>query len=375
VLRPLLTSLLLITTLAAPACRNNGAAPSALPRASARSDAAPSASAPSALAPAAANSAAPAAALNLNDARIWVARAQGLVELDGHGRELRVISPGPLQHPVRLPRGEVVGLETASWPADLRTSVPVVRIDPHTGARARIATLPAFHCSSAFPNLAVQTPEAVRLNQQGTKLCVSFQDRNDNMVSVRLSAELDVTTGKLERLLTTGAERCPGSGVPAGEDSHACIFPLPTPSAAGRYTLTDQAQITARDGSRSLGYLPSFQVESVSPSGRWLLLSGQADGGDYVWRKLLVLSTESGQVYALPKAGTPWGAPLRPAPSPHEELIISEDSVPGEADVRWILNSTTPDALLISSTLFPAPLIPGFATHGAVVRSTNTPRE
>ena len=105
------------------------------------------------------------------------------------------------------------------------------------------------------------------------------------------------------------------------------------------------------------GGLPVAGVEEDpigprSPSGRWVVLSGAMDAGDYVWRSVWLFDRKDGKVFPL--LGRTWPAPVEP------EALDPEDTplVVGETTIRWL--DGVPERLIVGEIL----VVPGFGIAG-----------
>jgi hypothetical protein len=134
------------------------------------------------------------------------------------------------------------------------------------------------------------------------------------------------------------------------------------PNADGRVIQTSDS------GARTALQLGlDYSPESYSPSGRWLVLGGDTEEGDYLYRRLSLLDRESGRVYPIvPRE--PWPAALEPRPGSPPTLPPIERAIllPGEADVRWLQFGDA--ELLVLESVVLRPGVGSFEVDGSIAR-------
>jgi len=168
--------------------------------------------------------------------------------------------------------------------------------------------------------------------------------------------------------MTLGAEDCllPSdvlSGVPDEDDVCNAVLSGAPPSVARApegtvrppypYGFDDErvTQLDAAGKATAKVSIEGYEVELTSPSGRWLLLGGDPEEGDYMYRRLVLLDRQSGELFALqsepgafPKALKPQGKRLRTP-------IRGAVRLQFEADVRWLGDSAESELLVLGEVL------------------------
>ena len=116
------------------------------------------------------------------------------------------------------------------------------------------------------------------------------------------------------------------------------------------------------------GYTPD--PSEPSPSGRWLVLSGDQEDGDYIHRGLVLFDRESGEVYPLVLRRS-WPSPLRPVgkhnPPRIKTPIAKAAPAVGETDVRWLGTSSDSEYLIVDD-LVVKPGAFSFSVKGEITR-------
>ncbi|MBN8616174.1 MAG: hypothetical protein J0L92_36630, partial [Deltaproteobacteria bacterium] len=81
-------------------------------------------------------------------------------------------------------------------------------------------------------------------------------------------------------------------------------------------------------------------LESISPDGRWAVMSGDREEGDFIYRRLWMLDLARGRVLALasddesPRRA--WPTSLAPrALSDHDAMVTASIGATGETSVWW----------------------------------------
>jgi hypothetical protein len=185
-----------------------------------------------------------------------------------------------------------------------------------------------------------------------THACFEVMDRNLNMASVIALIDFDLRTGGVTSSITV-AEHCPSLD-DAAREALPCMQAL-----RGRARVRELAR-TRRRVARAwrLGVVrgspallgPARQrqslaieapiLESISPDGRWAVMSGDRDDGDFVYRRLWMLDLVRGRVFPIASDDAsprqPWPAPIAPrALSDHDAMVTASIGATGETSVWW----------------------------------------
>jgi hypothetical protein len=207
------------------------------------------------------------------------------VALDGH--IVRMLTDTPTEAAVRL--GDELLLVGEGH---------VGRLSSRGGEVARVAVLsrPAdLTCEAAGDGtlpLSVQTIGDVRVDALAGVVCVRLADRNMNMMDVAVDYRVTIADGRVE----SRVEWCGGVDAPGFDCGGARRTAAPLPSPSG-FRMEGDA-IVAPDGTRR-SIVGEFHEELVSPSGRWVVLSGARQEADYIYRALLLLDRRDGAVHAI----------------------------------------------------------------------------
>lgn len=167
----------------------------------------------------------------------------------------------------------------------------------------------------------------MRVDAVAGVVCVRVADRNINMMDVAVDYRVTLADGRVE----SRVEWCGGVGAPGFDCGGARRTAAPPRSPTG-YRLEDDA-LVAPDGTRR-PIVGAFHEELVSPSGRWVLLSGAREEADYIYRVLLMLDRRDGAVRAL-GVGTAQ-APLTPEMLRDPDALSSGLTAVGESLVRFV---------------------------------------
>src|SRR5262249_10141111 len=148
--------------------------------------------------------------------------------------------------------------------------------------------------------LAVQAREDIHLDADGAHLCVLLQDRNVNMMSFARSARVDLKTHKVEDRWTFWDSGCDGQ--PTGEAFDCPEKEKPKPEKKeGTFPYRYEAHKLIGPGAKNLGAIGDFILDeaAASPSGRWVILAGNLEEGDYIHMNFLLLDRQTGEVLPL----------------------------------------------------------------------------
>jgi len=303
-----------------------------------------------------------------------VADAQGLSGHSWDGSSTRVISTGPTLHPRWFGADHVLALAPKRG-SELSGGARLEQISLVDGKRSTLAELPSFSCVPAKkPEGNAPAPDPVRLDVQTTAdfqidgdkhiACLDLMDRNTNLATLAVRVRVDLSSGQVARWLTLGAEDCqlPAdmvAGVPPEDDVCNTVMqfdpPPPAATAAFGFAFEDEQVTEAGTNGKPqpTATLEGYEEEQVSPSGRWLLLGGDPEEGDYMYRRLVLLDRSTGALFPLRGEPGSWPAALKPAGkrktvrTPIQQAVLLEF----EADVRWIGDSAESELLVIRDLL------------------------
>jgi hypothetical protein len=303
--------------------------------------------------------------------------------LDGVHR--RTISPGAALHPRWFDADSVIVLAPRD-PQTLGAGARLQRISLADGRRRELAMLPPFACEprsepsdspfASFPYpLDLQDGNDFELSLSAGLMCLQLLDRNINMASVVLDVRVDLRTGRVERWLAVGEDVCTPprdvrlgsapnecSEAPAASAAPARAYPYDMPRADGRVI-----QMSPEGEHTALQLGSDYSPESYSPSGRWLVLGGDTEEGDYLYRRLSLLDRENGRVHPI-VPGAAWPEPLEPTRGSPPTLPPIERAVlePRETDVRW-LGAPGAEVLVVGNAIV-RPGVGSFAIDGSIAR-------
>lgn len=221
------------------------------------------------------------------------------------------------------------------------------------------------------------------------RACFEVMDRNLNMASVIAQIEVDLHTGRVQSwltfVLTDRASSC--TALPEAEaDALACTRLLRGSARreragsrprAGRWTVHSSGSLGALvgpEGQRRALAIAEPMVETVSPDGRWAVIGGNREEGDYIYRSLWLLELRRGLVFPIaasreeePETGertvAPWPRPLsRRELADAPAMLRHAYGVTGETAIRWLGRTLVlGEALLVTpgrgSVALPGPLV------------------
>jgi hypothetical protein len=279
--------------------------------------------------------------------RLLIANDEGLHEYDLDGKRLTTLATGAAKSPRVLADGRVVFLRNEA----------TLELWMHTpgGETKRIAALPQRWNGEAckaelgkpgedFEPIDLQDSGDFRLDASKQEACIRLQDRNENMVSFGVAVWVGLGDGTVRQQVTTDLE-----GECAKDEGAGQCYELPLererpPAAATVFAYAYESttgKLTGPEGStasicRKGGDEPECaQVEERSASGRFELLSGEMDSGDYIYRELIVLDRQTGKLWAIGSGDDPKLLAVEPG-AVFEGIHETWQSFPGEADVRWL---------------------------------------
>jgi hypothetical protein len=307
---------------------------------------------------------------------IIVGSERGLEAWRRDGGAKRLVSQGPARAPRWLDAQTLLVLSAL----DTQNAIRIERISLVDGGRALVATIPSFSCKDRGPSLAtvaLQTELDFVVDAPRKAACLTLMDRNLNMHDVTLEVLIHLERGTVERWLDTASACRPTKGVARGgmPDSLTCKrFSAPSePPAPFPFDFSGNTVIRNNvSGSRAqVVRLRDYSANSYSPSGRWLVLDGDVEDGDYIHRRVVLLDRTTGDVFALPKAA---GAGLRrldpsqkTSPPGIPTPIENTFEAVGETTLRWLGTSAT-DELLVLDDLVLRPQRKAFSVDGEVAR-------
>jgi hypothetical protein len=327
-----------------------------------------------------------------DQAELIVGSKRGLEAWRADGSSRRLISGGAALYPRWLDDKTILVI-VARAPEDLAKGARLERISLANGKRSRVARVPPFACQRSRDagteerepelGLHLEDPGDFEVDEGGRRVCIDLMDRNVNMVSYWVRVVIDLKKGRVERWLTMGQETCiPPAGVKVTDAEH---LPDCTPadkstteadaSRSFPFDFTDDGILRQGQGENGQPMLkiPGYESERLllsSPSGRWIVLRGDVEEGDYIHASLVLLDREEGEIYPI-QEGRTWPPPLR-APGkqklPRIKTPIDDTvSVVGETDVRWLGASADTELLIVGDLV----LKPGefsFAVDGSIAR-------
>jgi hypothetical protein len=317
-----------------------------------------------------------------SSADLIVGSKRGLEAWSRDGKRKKVVSRSPALNPRWLGRDTVL-VARPTHADDFAKGGRLERIALTDGERVLAAKLPAFACGAPGASeaerlepgsLAIQAASDFVVDEGRRFVCIALMDRNINMADLAVAMRIDLQTGQIDRRINLGGDRCPAPpGVVVAQflPGDGCT-PTRTsdsvrPSNSFPFTFTEGALV--RDGPpRKVLEIAGYEdALHCSPSGRWCLLAGDREEGDYIYRKLVLLDRSKGQIFPITHG--PWPAPLLPRSKRKARIetpIASTVSVVGETDVRWL--GPAADELLVIDDLVVRPGVGSFAVKGQIAR-------
>ena len=217
------------------------------------------------------------------------------------------------------------------------------------------------------PSEFIHTDRDLLYDPVKKQVCMVLGDRNENMrnVEVRVRIELAGKPGRVQHSLTVpGTCKKPEKTIPKCRTT-------PTNRAKTKNKAVAKAK---KDGERKWPFYwksakdfvenrvpkaphgepkytlrkDNFGVEARSPSGRWVALGGNIQGGDYIYRQVVLLDQKTGKFFPV-KKGAASGKPLNPLSL--EEMRTMQEStmaITGETRLAWLEGR---DLLLVGELL------------------------
>jgi hypothetical protein len=319
----------------------------------------------------------------LDSGELIVGSRLGLEAWYPDGRGPRLISAGAAYHPRRFGRDHVLVLRPVAG-FDARDGAVLDLIALPTGERRPVVELPAFRCAdqpdSSQPNprgLDVEDPADFEVHPQERVACLALMDSASKSATVRVRARIDLAPARVQRWLVLGEDTCvPPDGVEAGDPAaDGTCWGIARPEnpaldpAAFPFTFDEEhVRMPAAPRGGAKLQLRGYQLEQPSPSGRWLLLTGDYVERDTTYRRLVLLDRVNGKLYPLSSHAGGWPAPLTASGSKLKTPIKEAELIASGADVRW-LGESNPNELLLLDGLLVRPGEPTFAlSEGEVAR-------
>lgn len=263
------------------------------------------------------------------------------------GKRKAILSPGQAQSPRWLGPEAIVVLRPRG--ASLGDGATVELVEPNTGRRKRVGRIPAFHCASTDTEVDLQDETDFQVDADQGRACLSLMDRNINMAEVAVDVVVDLKTGRVRRWLSLGEETChPPKGVVIGtpRPSEGCAV-----SSHGVPNIGDDTQgfafraknvdddVVIEGKSPGTVLVPSYQRAGDSPSGRFELLRGEQEDGDYIHFKALVFDRQSGQLFPVTSEAGAWPKPLRAVGKGRRHIetpVEKAGDLVGETPLHWL---------------------------------------
>jgi hypothetical protein len=322
----------------------------------------------------------------LRHGELVVGSDRGLEIWNVDGTIKRTVTRTPAPHPRWLNDTTVLVVEGVDLHGEPGQPVIFSKIDLQTGRTTLVAKVQPIGCAKEVSEFEVPGM-TLGLRQEldfvadpsRNRACVSLSDGGENLT---IFMGIDLATGAIHQIVETAPSGChlpngvktqdirdrddcarhsnvSGAGpikanALAFEFKGHSILKLGVPSKRGR--------VTAR--------LPEYQeeaLESLSPSGRWQLLSGEIEEHDFTYRKLVLIDKRSGAVFPLPKEHGAWPSPVRPGARKAIHVPSGTLTATGESDVRWMGFDESTEVLVVDQLIF-RPGVAAFSVQGNVAR-------
>lgn len=252
--------------------------------------------------------------------RFWTAeRGLRAHDLDGRLLETRGSEGDDAR---RLSNGTIVLLSSRD-----DGSQELVRMDASGEVRLRVALPYALDPTTCEPvgatrrdDLEPMSPQSgydFSVDETQRYACIELLDRNENMASYGLSVVVDLERGNVDSRVTLDIEgqcaaelrnggpcehRSVGAPwvehVPAADKDGTWVFDVDEKHGWITRAGALHASLCA-DGATRNDDEPCAEVESRSPSGRWILLSAKVDDSDYIYREAVLFDRERGELWQV----------------------------------------------------------------------------
>lgn len=311
---------------------------------------------------------------------LLVAGYEGIKLIDLKGKTQRTLSKTPASHPRVISAEPQRLLFIGGTDAELRI------LNLSTGKEKAIARIPGnlgLDCggewSKAYhPREYIHTDTDFVYDPKKQQVCIELGDRNENMRDVEVRIRIDVPKNGAGKAAKKAADKNIHHSLVMcrkGKESQK-------PIAACAYKQKVSSRTNARDAKTAKTYpywwksaedyaakhIPrgpegpafrlssgNFSAESRSPSGRWVVLSGNVQGGDYVRRQIILLDQKTGDFYPVKKGAVAAQTLCKPCLEDMKEMHDASLFIAGEARLTWIGKK---DLLLVDDLL----VVPG--KHG-----------
>ncbi|MCA9685125.1 MAG: hypothetical protein KC457_23275, partial [Myxococcales bacterium] len=205
--------------------------------------------------------------------------------------------------------------------------------------------------------LEPQSHRDFRVDVKAGQVCLRIQDRNDNMSDVAMLVAMSLDSLKVSTRVTLDMnQQCDDKGDLAADlckddewgDPWIEGMPAPTVAATWPYDYREDKH-TLMKGKMPAGRLCAegadddeqawgrcAEVESRSPTGRWILLSGVISESDYIYRDLMLLDRSDGKLWQVVD---PYDKPS------FAEITVAEHfaaegrevlNVVGDSEIEWL---------------------------------------
>jgi len=290
---------------------------------------------------------------------------------DREGKRKGTLSVGEAQHPRWLDHDTIVVLRPRD--ESLGHGAAVELVDSQSGRRHRVARIPGFRCATKDPSdddmtsqVDLQDETDFVVDGARGRACLSLMDRNINMGEIAVEIVIDLKSGKIRRWLSLGEDACrPPKGVTVGspDSSEGCRgSSLGVPSigdetagfAFRARNVEDDIVIEGKSPGSVL--VRSYQRAGDSPSGRFELLHGEQEDGDYIHFKALIFDRQTGQLFPVTQKPGRWPKPLPVVGKARRHIktpVERAGDLVGETPLRWLGPAEHEVLLVEKSVLVP----------------------
>jgi len=267
----------------------------------------------------------------------WIlAGEQGVVEIDLTGKPLRTLSTTS----ARSPRW-VGGRTKVAYLAGKDDVFDDLRIiDRSDGSDRRVAMLPAdppcpreayAGTDEVPPMMSLTNEDELWIDRTGAHACIVYADHEADLRTATRYMSVRFADAHIDARVSGHSEVCP---LPDQD--------LPPACSSGR---TPQEKVESP--------FPKREVESRSPSKRWLLVQAASELGDVLHRQFVLYDVDTKAIYPLPRdkpGAWPKAMKLDLRKGEGDTLIEGLEDVGGSEAITWIGDHH----LVIGRTLFVA---------------------